>query len=155
MARALGSPGAILIAWTIGAVAAFCRAVRLCRTQRFTAQRGRIPTVVADLPPALGFTAGWVSLNHQFRRPRRRLSVTFGDYLSQLLLRDPEDYPASNPPLTFGLLLIGALSILHAVHMSTGTRGHNLFTFGKLVLIGRLIVGGLYFRAMVACDHRR
>jgi APA family basic amino acid/polyamine antiporter len=149
MAGALGSPGAILTAWTIGGIAAFCGALAYAELGAALPHNGGEYQLLSRIyHPAIGFMAGWVSLIVGFAAPQALFSMTFGDYLSQLAFGDSYKDLAWNPPLTFGMLLMALLSILHAVHMGTGTRGHNLFTFGKIVLIAGFIGGGLYFGSL-------
>ena len=86
-----------------------------------------------------------MSLTVGFAAPQALFSMTFGDYLSQFLYGDPAQFPGWNPPLVFGLILMTVLSVLHGVHVGTGSRSHNLFTLGKVILIVGFIAGGLIF----------
>ncbi|MBS0263231.1 MAG: amino acid permease [Planctomycetes bacterium] len=145
MAGALESPGAILIAWAIGGIAAFCGALAYAELGAALPHNGGEYQLLSRIyHPALGFTAGWVSLVVGFAAPQALFSMTFGDYLSQLLYGEPSQFPTWNPPLVFGMALMISLSLMHAAHMGTGTRGHNLFTLGKVVLIAGFIAGGLF-----------
>jgi APA family basic amino acid/polyamine antiporter len=63
--------------------------------------------------------------------------MVFGTYLHNL-------FPVA-PPLAWGLMLIAVLAVLHALHVGTGSRLHNVFTLGKVALIaGFIVVGVLY-----------
>ncbi len=145
MAGALGSPVAILVAWAIGGVAAFCGALAYAELGAALPRNGGEYQLLSRIyHPAFGFTAGWVSLIVGFAAPQALFSMTFGDYLSQLLFGDPSQFPGWNPPLVFGLILMAALSVLHSIQVGTGSRTHNFFTLGKVLLIVGFIVGGLF-----------
>ncbi|MBI3862159.1 MAG: amino acid permease [Planctomycetia bacterium] len=144
MVAALQSPLAILAAWAIGGVAAFCGALAYAELGAALPRNGGEYQLLSRIyHPAFGFTAGWVSLVVGFAAPQALFSMTFGDYLSQLLFGDAAPLPSWNPPLVFGLLLMALLSVMHSVHIGTGSRAHNLFTLGKVLLIAGFIVGGL------------
>lgn len=146
MAGALGSPVAILVAWAIGGVAAFCGALAYAELGAALPRNGGEYQLLSRIyHPAFGFTAGWVSLTVGFAAPQALFSMTFGDFLSELLFGDSSQYPGWNPPLVFGLILMAVLSVLHGIHLGVGSRGHNLFTLGKVILIVGFIAGGLIF----------
>ena len=136
MVDALHSPAAILVAWLVGGIAAYCGALVYAELGSALPRNGGEYQLLSRIfHPALGFMAGWVSLIVGFAAPLAAFSSKFGDYLAAL------DFPAS--PRVSGLVLIGALAVLHSVHVATGSRTHNAFSIGKIVLILVFIVAGL------------
>jgi len=133
---AIPSPGAVLVAWLLGGVAAFCGALSYAELGAALPRNGGEYQLLSRIfHPALGFVAGWVSLIVGFAAPLALFAMAFGDYLNALV-------PAI-PPLLSGLALIGVLAALHGAHVGTGSRLHNAFTIGKVALIVAFIVAGL------------
>jgi len=92
--------------------------------------------------PAVGFVAGWVSLIVGFAAPLALFAMTFGQYVTVLFFDGDAVW---DPPLTVGLLLIGALAVLHSLHVGTGSRVHNALTLGKAGLIAAFVVAGVFY----------
>ncbi len=136
MVAALHSPTAILVAWVIGGIAAFCGALAYAELgSALPRNGGEYQLLTRIFHPAFGFMAGWVSLIVGFAAPLALFSSKFGEYLAAL------GFPVSQE--ISGLALISALAILHSVHVATGSRAHNVFTVGKVVLIVAFILAGL------------
>jgi APA family basic amino acid/polyamine antiporter len=140
MAGALGSPVAILVAWVIGGVAAFCGALAYAELGAALPRNGGEYQLLSRIyHPAFGFTAGWISLIVGFAAPLAAFAMAFGKYVQVLF--PPNRSPVS--PLTAGLILIGVLAMLHSVHVGRASWTHNALTFGKVGLIAAFIVAGL------------
>ncbi|HMC10533.1 MAG TPA: APC family permease, partial [Pirellulaceae bacterium] len=136
MVAALHSPAAILAAWLVGGVAAFCGALAYAELGSALPRNGGQYQLLSRIfHPAFGFVAGWVSLIVGFAAPLAMFSAKFGEFLNAV------GFPV-NPKIS-GLVLIGALAILHSVHVATGSRAHNAFSVGKIVLIVAFILAGL------------
>lgn len=136
MVAALGSPIAILAAWAVGGVAAICGALAYSELGSALPRNGGEYQLLSRIfHPAIGFVAGWVSLIVGFAAPLAAFAKKFGEYLNAL------GFPVW--PAVSGLVLIAALAVLHSIHVSTGSRTHNVFTLGKVVLIAAFILAGL------------
>ena len=142
MADALGSPGAILLAWAIGGVAAFCGALAYSELGAALPRNGGEYQLLSRIyHPALGFVAGWVSLIVGFAAPLALFAMTFAKYFQRLL---PIEQSTSAQQV-IGLSLILSLAVLHSLHVSRGSWAHNLLTIGKIGLIVGFIVAGAKF----------
>ena len=136
MVGAIKSPIAVLVAWLVGGVAAFCGALSYAELGSALPRNGGEYQFLSRIfHPVLGFTSGWVSLIVGFAAPLAAFAMAFGEYLNAIV---PE-----LPPKVSGLVLIAALAVLHSLHVGTGSRTHNIFTLGKIALITVFIVAGL------------
>jgi APA family basic amino acid/polyamine antiporter len=136
MIGALQSPPAVVIAWLVGGVAAFCGALAYAELGSAIPRNGGEYQLLSRIyHPAVGFVAGWVSLIVGFAAPLAAFAMKFGEYLAAL--------GCPLPPVVSGLILIVGLAILHTVHVGTGSRTHNVFTLGKVALIAAFIAAGL------------
>ncbi len=138
MVGALKSPAAVLIAWGVGGVAAFCGALAYAELGAAIPRNGGEYQLLSRIyHPAVGFVAGWVSLIVGFSAPLAMFSMLFGTYLNGFI-------PAASP-LGVGLGLIALLAVLHALHVGRGSRLHNLFTLTKIGLIVLFIASGIHY----------
>jgi APA family basic amino acid/polyamine antiporter len=138
MVDALKSPAAVLVAWIVGGVAAFSGALVYAELGSALPRNGGEYQLLARIfHPAIGFVGGWVSLIVGFAAPLAAFALVFGKYLNVLL---PEVHP-----LASGLMLLILMAVLHSLHVGTGSRAHNVFTLGKMVLIVAFIVAGMLF----------
>jgi basic amino acid/polyamine antiporter, APA family len=136
MIGALQSPPAVLIAWLVGGVAAFCGALAYAELGAAVPRNGGEYQLLSRIfHPMVGFVAGWVSLIVGFAAPLAAFAMKFGEYLTAL------GFPL--PPVASGLILIIVLAILHSLDVGTGSRTHNVFTLGKVALIAAFIAAGL------------
>jgi APA family basic amino acid/polyamine antiporter len=138
MVGAIKSPVAVLISWFLGGVAALCGALSYAELGAALPRNGGEYQFLSRIyHPAVGFVSGLASLVVGFAAPLALFSMVFGTYLHNFV-------PAA-PPVVWGLVLIGVLAVLHALHVGTGSRLHNLFTFGKVALIAAFIVAGVLY----------
>jgi APA family basic amino acid/polyamine antiporter len=136
MVGAIKSPIAVLVAWLVGGVAAFCGALSYAELGAALPRNGGEYQFLSRIyHPGVGFVSGLASLVVGFAAPLALFSMVFGTYLNGFL-------PAV-PPLIWGLLLIGVFAVLHALHVGTGSKLHNVFTLGKVALIGAFILAGV------------
>lgn len=136
MVAALNSAPAVLLAWLVGGLAAVCGGLSYAELGAAIPQNGGEYRLLSRVyHPAVGFIAGWIGLVVGFSAPLASYAHVFGTYLSRLV--------PGLPALPAGLLLIVGFSVLHAVHVQSGTRLHNVFTLGKVVLIGAFAVAAL------------
>ena len=134
--RDLQSAPAVLLGWLVGGLLALCGA--LCYAELVAAlprNGGEYQLLGRIYHPAAGFVAGWISLVVGFSAPIAAAAIAFGRYLAALL--------PGVPPMVAALVLIAALSTLHALHVVAGGRVQNVFTALKLLLILVFAVGGL------------
>lgn len=136
MVSAIPSPVAVLIAWLIGGLAAMCGALTYAEFGAALPENGGEYQLLSRIyHPAVGFTAGWISLVVGFSAPLALFAMAFGTYLNAV-------YPMV-PPIPAGLCLILICALLHSFHVETGSRFHNAVTFGKVGLILLFIVAGI------------
>lgn len=135
MVSAIPSPPAVLLAWLLGGVAALCGALTYAELGAALPRNGGEYLLLSRIyHPAVGFTAGWISLVVGFSAPLALFAMAFGTYLQAVF---PEI-----APVPAGLCLIFIFAVLHAFHVETGNRFHNAFTLGKVGLILLFIVAG-------------
>jgi hypothetical protein len=85
MIGALQSPPAVLIAWLVGGVAAFCGALAYAELGSAIPRNGGEYQLLSRIyHPAVGFVAGWVSLIVGFAAPLAAFAMKFGEYLAAL-----------------------------------------------------------------------
>src|SRR5262245_23466432 len=136
MAGALQSPQAVLVAWLVGGVAALCGALAYAELGAALPRNGGEYQLLSRIfHPALGFVAGWVSFIVGFAAPLAAFAMAFGEYVNALV--------PSLPPKVSGIVLVSVLGLLHSLDVGAGSRTHNLFTLGKILLIIGFILAGL------------
>jgi len=133
----LGSPLWVLVAWAAGGLLALCGAFAYGELGvRFGRNGGEYRFLTDIFHPGVGFVAAWISLTVGFSAPIAASALAFGRYVGALR-------PAvSAPGAASGLIVL--LSVVHAVRVGAGAQLQNVFTGGKLLLIGLLIGGGLF-----------
>ncbi|MBK1718337.1 APC family permease [Thiocystis violacea] len=137
--RDLGSQPAVLVAWLLGGLAAACGSLAYAELVAALPHNGGEYRLLSRIyHPALGFIAGFVSLVVGFAAPVAASAMAFGEYLNLALGSD------WIPPLASGLALVVGASVLHSLHLSTGSRIQDFFTLGKALLILLFILGGFF-----------
>ena len=137
MARDLGSPFWVLAVWTLGGALALAGA--LCYAELGAAlprSGGEYVYLRRAYGPLLGFLGGWTSFTLGFGAAIAAASVSFAVYLSELA-------PAvvgTLPRETTALLLVWALTALHAHGTGVGGRVQRAFAAAKVAGIGLLVV---------------
>ncbi|NEX22682.1 amino acid permease [Thiorhodococcus mannitoliphagus] len=136
--RDIGSQPAVLIAWLLGGVAAAFGSLAYAELVAALPHNGGEYQLLSRIyHPALGFIAGFVSLVVGFAAPVAASAIAFGEYLNLAL------GTAAISPLIWGLGLVVAASVIHSIHLGTGSRVQDLLTIGKALLILLFIIGGL------------
>jgi APA family basic amino acid/polyamine antiporter len=137
MVAAIKSPMAVLLAWLLGGIAAFCGALSYAELGSALPRNGGEYQFLSRIyHPAVGFVSGWASLFVGFAAPLALFSMVFGTYLNAFV--------PQVPALPAGLALIGVLAVSHSLHVARGSRLHNLLTLAKGAFIGTFIVAGLF-----------
>jgi APA family basic amino acid/polyamine antiporter len=132
----LGSPFSVLAAWLAGGFLALCGALTYGElTAALPENGGEYHLLGRIYHPAVGFTAGVISLAVGFSAPVALTSLAFGDYLAALV--------PGIPPVGAAAALVVLLSLLHALHVGAGGGVQNLFAAAKVVLILAFIGAGL------------
>ncbi len=131
----LRSSATVLLAWLFGGVLALCGALAYGELVAALPRNGGEYQLLSRIfHPAVGFVAGWISLVVGFSAPVAASALAFGLYLHAIAPQVPVTAAA--------LVLVIALSALHAVHVTVGSRAQNVLVVAKVSLIVVFIVGG-------------
>ena len=131
----LGSPLAVLVAWTIGGVLALCGALSYAELGAALPRNGGEYQLLGRIfHPVVGFTAGIVSLVVGFSAPLAASALAFGHYLSAIV--------PGVPPAAAGIGLIAVAAGLHGLHLPLGARVQVVMTVLEVALIVGLVVAG-------------
>jgi len=139
MAQEMG-PGAILLAWVVGAILALAGARAYAEIARLVPRSGGEYRYLSELlHPALGYLSGWASLLVGFSAPIAVDALAAGGFAKTV-------FPALDPQWT-GAALIVLLTSLHVVGLTTSARTQNFLIAVKLLLLGGFVWIGLRYGA--------
>jgi len=135
LVRDLRSPAAVLAAWAVGGLLAFCGALSYAELAAALPRNGGEYQLLGRIyHPAVGFAAGLISLVVGFSAPLAASALAFGHYLSAVA-------PLFQPlPAAIGIVVLGAL--LHAFHVRLGGRVQAAVTALEVALALAFIVAG-------------
>jgi len=134
--RDIASPMAVLATWLVGGLLALCGALSYAELVAALPRNGGEYQLLARIyHPVVGFVAGWISLVVGFSAPIAASALAFGRYLGAVV-------EGVNPTIA-ALILVVALSALHAAHVTAGGAVQNVFAAAKVIVILGLVVGGL------------
>jgi APA family basic amino acid/polyamine antiporter len=123
-------PGAVLLAWAVGAALAITGAIAYGGIARACPRSGGEYRFLSDLlHPFAGYLAGWTSLLVGFSAPIAASALAAGHFARTL--------SPSVPPLGFGAALVVGLTAVHAAGFRISTRAQN----GLVLLKGALLAG--------------
>lgn len=143
LVRDIPSGLAVLGGWLIGGLLALCGALSYAElTAALPRNGGEYQLLSRVYHPLLGFVAGVISLVVGFSAPIAAAALAFGKYLVVILPASDAGGPLLSPTLA-AVVLVLALSTLHATHVRAGGGVQNVFTLAKVALIGIYIIGGL------------
>src|SRR5215467_5431579 len=128
---------ALLMLWVVGGIAALCGA--LCYGELAAAlprSGGEYHFLSEIYHPALGFMAGFVSVTVGFAAPIALAAMAFGKYLNGVL--------GFGSPGILSFAVVWLVALFHLRNLQVGSVFQNFFTLLKLLLIGALIVAGLF-----------
>ena len=129
------SAPAVLWGWLIGGIIAFFGALSYAELVAMQPKNGGEYQILSRVfHPAVGFVAGWISLIVGFSAPIASTAMAFGKYATA-------GFPAIHE-FWAALIIIIALSAVHAIRVTLGSAIQNAFTILKLLLVGSFIVGG-------------
>jgi APA family basic amino acid/polyamine antiporter len=124
----LRSAPAVLLAWLVGGVAAFCGAVTYAELGAALPRNGGEYQLLSRIyHPAAGVVAGLISLVVGFAAPLALYANLFGKYVAEFV--------PCLPAQAAGLCLLAGCATLHALHVGRAGRFHNALTVGKIALI--------------------
>jgi APA family basic amino acid/polyamine antiporter len=137
LVRDLGSNPAVMACWALGGVAALAGALCYAELGAALPQNGGEYLLLSRIyHPAVGFTAGWISMIVGFSAPIAAAAIAFSRYLA-MLVPGLAEVPVS-------LALIALLTAVHCLRVELSSGLQNLFTAGKAALILAFVLGGLW-----------
>jgi APA family basic amino acid/polyamine antiporter len=128
---------ALVLLWVVGGVVALCGA--LCYGELSAAlprSGGEYHFLSSIYHPALGFMAGFVSATVGFAAPIALAAMAFGTYF--------HGATAVSNPIVLSLAVVWFTALVHLTGLRTGSLFQNIATSLKTLLIGALIVTGLF-----------
>jgi basic amino acid/polyamine antiporter, APA family len=141
----LQSSWAVLAVWALGGAMALCGALSYGELVAALPHNGGEYQLLSRIfHPAAGFVTGVGSFIVGFSAPIAASALVFGDYLASAVPGTPRRAAA--------LVLIVAMSTLHALHVRWGGGVQNLFAAGKALLVLGFIGAGLFAADMAALE---
>jgi APA family basic amino acid/polyamine antiporter len=129
-------PGAVLLAWVVGAALALAGTVAYGGMVRACPRSGGEYRFLSDfLHPFAGYLAGWISLLVGFSAPIAASALAAGHFARTLR--------PGLPPLAVAAALVVGLTALHAMGFRTSTRTQNALVLLKGVLLAGFVLVGL------------
>src|SRR5881398_862138 len=128
---------ALLMLWIVGGLAARCGA--LCYGELSAAlprSGGEYQFLSQIYHPAFGFMAGFVSATVGFAAPIALAAMAFGKYFVGVF--------GIGSPVLLSFVVVWVVTAFHLGNLQVGSAFQNLSTLVKLLLIGALIVTGLF-----------
>src|SRR6267154_4277250 len=130
---------ALLMLWVVGGIAAVCGA--LCYGELSAAlprSGGEYHFLSQIYHPALGFMSGFVSATVGFAAPIALAAIAFGTYFVGVF--------GVGSPVLLSFIVVWVVTAFHLRNLQIGSVFQNFATTVKLLLIGTLIIAGLFVR---------
>ena len=127
----------LLMLWIIGGMVALCGA--LCYGELSAAlprSGGEYHFLSQIYHPALGFMAGFISVTVGFSAPIALAAMAFGTYFVEVF--------GVGSPVLLSFIVVWVVTAFHLRNLQIGSTFQNLATTIKLLLIGTLIIAGLF-----------
>ena len=127
----------LVMLWIIGGITALCGA--LCYSELSAAlprSGGEYHFLSQIYHPALGFMAGFVSATVGFAAPIALAAMAFGKYFVGVF--------GVGSPVLLSFVVVWVVTAFHLGNLQVGSVFQNLSTLVKLLLIGALIIAGLF-----------
>lgn len=135
---ALGDARLVLVAWALGGLHAICGSVAYAAlARRISISGGEYAFLSRFVHPAIGFTAGWISLIAGFTAPIATAALVFGEYICAT----PQ---ATTEARTVATIWIVLCALFHWVNLRTGSWVNNGVVLLKM--IGFVIFGAACIR---------
>jgi APA family basic amino acid/polyamine antiporter len=130
------NPPTILMAWVVGTVLALCGALAYSGVATLVPRSGGEYRYLSTLwHPALGYVAGWASIVLGFSGPIAIDALAAGAFAQTLL-------PDLNGEL-FAVVVVVAITALHAVSMHVSKLGQNVLVIIKILLVLGFVAAGM------------
>ena len=129
----------LLMLWIIGGIVALCGA--LCYGELSAAlprSGGEYHFLSQIYHPALGFMAGFISGTVGFAAPIALAAMAFGTYFVGVF--------GVGSPVVLSFVVVWVVTAFHLRNLQIGSAFQNFATTVKLLLIGTLIVAGLFLQ---------
>ena len=129
----------LLLLWIIGGIVALCGA--LCYGELSAAlprSGGEYHFLSQIYHPALGFMAGFISGTVGFAAPIALAAMAFGTYFVGVF--------GVGSPVVLSFIVVWVVTAFHLRNLQIGSVFQNFATTVKLLLIGTLIIAGLFVR---------
>lgn len=138
LVRDIGSFWAVLLVWVVAGAIALCGALAYAELAAALPDNGGEYQLLSRIyHPAVGFTAGWVSLIAGFSAPMAAAAVAFGQYVEHLL-------PGMSPRV-LALLVLAFSGVMHGARVGWGAGIQNAATVLNIFLILAFVVAVLMF----------
>jgi APA family basic amino acid/polyamine antiporter len=127
----------LLMLWIIGGIVALCGA--LCYGELSAAlprSGGEYHFLSQIYHPSLGFMAGFISATVGFSAPIALAGMAFGKYFVGVF--------GVGSPVLLSFIVVWVVTAFHLRNLQIGSAFQNLATTVKLLLIGTLIIAGLF-----------
>jgi basic amino acid/polyamine antiporter, APA family len=127
----------LLMLWIIGGIAALCGALCYGELSAALPRSGGEYNFLSQIyHPALGFMAGFISATVGFAAPIALAAMAFGEYFVGVF--------GVGSPVLLSFVVVWVVTAFHLGNLRVGSAFQNLSTLVKLLLIGALIVTGLF-----------
>jgi amino acid transporter len=134
---ALGSPGLVVLAWSVAGVIAICGAIGYSSLAiRFTESGGEYMFLSRSLHPVAGLMAGWVSLLAGFTGAIAASAFGVEEYLRPLI-------GFELPERSIAIATILLCAILHTIGVGGAVRVQDAVVILKLVMIAAIVAVSL------------
>ncbi|MDY6937199.1 MAG: amino acid permease [Cyanobacteriota bacterium] len=128
----------LLMLWIVGGVFALCGALSYGELGAAMPRSGGEYHYLSKIyHPAIGFLSGWVSVTVGFAAPIALAAMALGTYTTSV-------FPGLSP-LAIAVVVVIAVSGIHARDLKFGSYFQDISTVGKVLLIVILIVCGFIF----------
>src|SRR5882757_3033652 len=128
---------ALLMLWVVGGIAALCGALCYGELAAALPRSGGEYNFLSEIyHPAVGFMAGFVSATVGFAAPVALAAMAFGTYFNGVF--------GVGSPMLLSFVVVWVVTAFHLGNLQIGSVFQNLSTLVKLLLIGTLIVVGLF-----------
>jgi APA family basic amino acid/polyamine antiporter len=127
----------LVMLWIIGGITALCGALGYSELSAALPRSGGEYHFLSQIyHPALGFMAGFVSATVGFAAPIALAAMAFGKYFVGVF--------GVGSPVLLSFVVVWVVTAFHLGNLQVGSVFQNLSTLVKLLLIGALIIAGLF-----------
>ncbi|UJR84884.1 APC family permease [Sandaracinus amylolyticus] len=132
----LHSVSAVLAVWIVGGLVALAGALSYAElAAQLPESGGEYALLARAFHPAIGFTAGVVSIVAGFAAPIAACAIAFARYLDAA-------FPGLVPELPAAIVIVVLTTAVHFAHLRSGARFQDALTIAKIVLVAIFVFGG-------------